>query len=202
MIDPEFFHSPALVDYGTRVGRGCVSPARRRVRRQQPGQRAHEQATTDAVVTAGRTPGSPSASRCHRWARARRSDVYRSLSAPGLLTSPFNLRIDSLDILNFDGFPVRGAQIVKSRWIPTYCCRSAILLWATRRFHPRRVCCQFDRRQARGEEPADAPVSPRRAHADAGPDRGYQRQAPRSVASRVPKASLSKKPAMAVANNS
>ena len=47
---------------------------------------------------------------------------------------------------------------------------------------------EFARWQAHGQEPANELVCPRRAHADAGPDRGHQWRAPRSVASRVSKA--------------
>jgi hypothetical protein len=75
----------ALVDYGQ--GRVAYRQLGGGIRRQQPGQRAHEQATPNAAVAAGRPPRPPSASRCHGWAPVRRSDAYRCLTAPSLFHS-------------------------------------------------------------------------------------------------------------------
>jgi hypothetical protein len=59
---------------------------------------------------------------------------------------------------------------------------------AGRRFDPRGGRREFDRRQAHGQKPADALVCPRRAHADASPNRGRQWRASRSVAGQLSKA--------------
>lgn len=54
--------------------------------------------------------------------------------------------------------------------------------------NPRRVSGEFTRRQADGEETADAMVAPRRSHAHAGPDGRSERRASRSTAGTVPTA--------------